>query len=396
MRVSNIPIDKIQDNPYQPRKKYPKKYIKNLAKSISERGLLHPIAVVSSKDSYVMVGGHCRLRAFKSLNRKIIPAIIRRESSQKDLALDLAIENALRKDFTPYEKAQSVFTVLKTVGAVVNDKLRAYSLVTQVKLMNKRGIERVKNRKGDSVGFKSKDIFQCERLLKLLGMSENTALKYLRLLDLPGRIAEKVVAISSNESISKRMIQQGYITVTMGYELSRIRSNSARNQIYKKAVKERWNAITLKHVVDELLESGAEEQINKLGSSKRRGEEDYGLVALTKRCFNLGNSLWNFRNKLQIISLSLDKVAFRASLVKLRKACSELSGRIDGILDGEAAIQEMVNLEDETFEVAIRPGTGGQKYRFSFPKKHGERLGLEHGDKLVLKIETIKKELIVQ
>ena len=394
MRVSNISLAKINDNPYQPRKKYPKKYIKELAKSISDRGLLHPIAVVSVNGNYVVVGGHCRLRAFRFLRRQTIPAIIRRQSSQKDLALDLAVENALRKDFTPYEKAQAVFTVLKTIDAVNNDILRAYSLVTQVKLMSKRGAESIHNKKGNSVGMSTADVHKCGRLLKLLGMSENTALKYLRLLNLPGSIAEKVVAISSNESLSKRMIRQGYITVTMGYELSRVKSNKSRVALYKKAVSEHWNAITLRHVVDELIETGTEGQVNKLGSSKRRGEEDYGMDSLTKSCFRLGNRIWNFRKQLQVISFSLDKVTFRASLVKLRKACIELAGRIDAILGKDGSLTERQDVENESFEVTIRPGAK-QRFRFTFPGKQGQRLGLEPGDKVVFKIETIKKQVEV-
>ena len=306
--------------------------------------------------------------------------------------MDLAIENALRKDFTPAERAQAIFTVLSTIDSVSNDQLRAYSLVTQVKLMNKRGAERITNKKGNSIGFNINDVYQCQRLLKLIGASENTCLKYLRFLDLPKTIADKIISISSNESLSKRMISQGYITVTMGYELSRIRRNSTRRHLYKKAVKERWNAITLRHIVDEILESGKEEQVNKLGSSKRRGEEDYGMDSLAKRCFNLSSALWNFRKKIPIIPLSLDKLIWRASLKKLKKSCAQLLKEINELLNDEKGIYKTVDIKNESIEVTIRPGVGGQRYRFGFPKKQGERLGLDPGDKMVLKIDSIKKE----
>lgn len=389
MRVENIELKNIKDNPFQPRKKYPVSGIKSLAKSISSRGLLHPISVVkvSGYEHYVIVGGHRRARAFRRLRRKTIPCIIRRQSTRKDLALDLAIENALRKDFSPIEKGHAIVSVLKTIKNVRNDMLRIYSLVSQVKIMNKRGIEKVHSKKGHARGFKDSDIFQCEILLKMLGMSENTALKYLRLLTLPGNIQNKIITISSNESISKRMITQGYITTTMGYEISRINDDKLRLHIYKKAVEERWNSLILRHVIDDILENKKNIDICKLGSSKRRGELDYGLKTLTKRTFSLSSSLWNFRKKLPLIKLTFSKFVFRSSLKKLRKSCLELINRINTLLDETQLRQKIMHINEvEILEVTIRPGTHGSPFRFTFPAKYAKKLELKTGDKLRLKI----------
>jgi len=394
MVITNIPMNKISDNPFQPRKKYPKRELRLLAKSISERGLLHPVSLVKVQERYILVAGHRRFRAYKMLHRRTIQGIIRKNSTRNDLALDLAIENALRKDFTPVEKGQSVFIVLSTIENVDNDVLRAYSLITQVKLMSKRGIEKVTNTRGNAIGFTNQDIFQCQRLLNLIGMSENSALKYLRLLGLPEYIQNKIVAINSNESLSKRMVTSGYITVTMAYEISRIKNEISRKELYEKAIKERWNSLILRSVVDELLESGKEEQVNKLGSSKRKGEEDYGVSSLTGRCFNLSSSLWNFRKKLIIISLSMNKIIWRASLKKLKKTALELVSNINDLLNEEKGLWDRTNLDNEELEIIIRAGavSSGSELRFSFPIKKGIKLGLKAGDILVMDIKTIKRK----
>jgi ParB family chromosome partitioning protein len=114
MEVVNISMDLIEDNPFQPRVKYPVEGIKRLAKSISKEGLFNPISVVAVNGGYVIVGGHRRLRAMKRLHRDTVPVIIRRHSSRDNLALDLAIENAMRRDFAPAEKAKSIFDVLNS------------------------------------------------------------------------------------------------------------------------------------------------------------------------------------------------------------------------------------------------------------------------------------------
>jgi hypothetical protein len=390
MSILDISVLYIEDNPFQPRQKYQKKGIQTLAKSITERGLLHPISVIKlkdkDKDRYIIIAGHRRLRAYKMLHRKTIPAIIRKETTRKDMVLDLAIENAVRQDFSPAERAKAVFQILCLVKNVKGDTLRAYSLVTQLKLTKKRGVEKVHNLKGNAIGFTDKDITECQKYLDLIDMAENTTLKYLRLLGLPKFIRDKVVSIRSNESITKRMIEEGFITVTMAYEISRLRSEKARTITYNKAIKERWDSVTLRAVVDELLDTGKEEQINDLGSSKRRGEKDYGLNTITKKCFSFSSQLWNFRNKFGFMKFSMNKVIYRASLIKLRKGCAELMKRIDENLSDR---EKIINVNG-TFEHKIYEAKRGM--RLTIPPKVSTELNLKHKDILQIRIEKVKRK----
>lgn len=389
MRVQNIPIKLIKDNPYQTRKRYPRHGIKLLAKSISERGLINPIAVVKVRDHYIIVGGHRRLRAFKYLRRKIIQVIVRRQSTPKDLALDLAIENVLRKDFAPVEKGQAIFQVLCDIPSVNNDLLRAFTLINQISLVEKRGA--VGSKFTGRLGFKASDVPKAERLLEMMAISPNTATAYLRLLDLPEPIQRKVICATTDTN-SDEWLRKGFITVKMAYELSRIADNELRLQLFKRIVQEKIRYVHLKFIVDEILENGAE-QFRNMGKGSARKREDNGMARLSVRCFRLGSSLWNYRgNRLPLDTIRMDRVIFRASLKQLRKSCLELVSKSNVLLKG--TIEDNLDRVNQDFSLVMRDGSHGQLLlRYSFPKKVTELLKLKPSDKLLIKITDIERKI---
>lgn len=390
VQVADIELNKVSDNPYQSRQRYSKKDMGLLSKSITERGLLHPIIVVRVDERYIIVAGHRRFRAFKKLHRKTIPAIIRRESTKEDLAIDLAIENAIRKDLSPIEKARDILTLLSTIKNVKGDVMIAYSLVTQVKLMKKRGIENIHNKKGNAKGLIEADIWQCKKLLEMIGVSENTATKYLRMLDLPKIIADRIVSIQSNEGLSKEMLKGGYITVTMAYEISRIKDNKQRIVLYNKQLKYRWTSSQLRTIIDEMLESGQAKEISTLGTSKRRGEKDRGLETLIKRIYSLGETMINFRYKIKVLPLCMDKFVLRSSLKRLQKGCIMLLERSQDILDNEADIYDSYQ-EDGEFKVKFSKDGDRGSVRFSIPTKKAMEMGAQPGDLMTVKIVKVHK-----
>lgn len=387
MHVQNIPIKLIKDNPYQTRERYPRHGIRLLAKSISERGLMHPISVVKVSEHYVVVGGHRRLRAFKFLHRKTIPVIIRRQSTANDLALDLAIENVLRKDFAPAEKAQAIFQVLCDIPSVNNDLLHAFTLINQVKLTEKRG--KVGSKFTGRLGFKASDVSKAERLLEMMAISPNTATAYLRLLDLPGSIQRKVICATTDTN-SYAWLRKGFITVKMAYELSRIADNELRLQLYRRITQERIHYIHLKFIVDEILEKGAE-QFRNMGSGSARKRGGNSMVHLSMRCFRLGSSLWNYRAKLPLDKMRMEKTIFRASLKQLRRGCLELVSKINVLL--KETTEDSLELVNKDFSLIMRAGSHGQVLlRYSFPKKITELLKLKPSDKLLIKITDIERK----
>ena len=102
----DININLIRLNPNQPRTNFNKKDINNLASSIKELGLIQPITVKEDEDNYELISGERRLRAFKQLSIKTIPAYVRNANDQTSLEMAL-VENIQRKDLDPIEIAIS-------------------------------------------------------------------------------------------------------------------------------------------------------------------------------------------------------------------------------------------------------------------------------------------------
>ena len=104
--LNEIEISKISLNPNQPRTNFDQKSLDQLASSISELGLIQPITVQQSKEEFILISGERRLRAFKLLNLKSIPAYVRTADDQTSLEMAL-VENIQRRDLDPIEIAIS-------------------------------------------------------------------------------------------------------------------------------------------------------------------------------------------------------------------------------------------------------------------------------------------------
>ncbi len=102
--VREIDVRRISPNPYQPRKYFNEKAIKELSESIKKHGLLQPIIVVEKDDDYMLLAGERRFRATKEAGLGTIRAIVADIESEnlRELAL---IENIQREDLNPIELA---------------------------------------------------------------------------------------------------------------------------------------------------------------------------------------------------------------------------------------------------------------------------------------------------
>ena len=105
--LKEINISEIELNPYQPRLEFNEDSIKELAESIKKYGLMQPIVVIKDDDKFILVSGERRLRAFKFLEREVIPAIVV-DYSLNDLREYALIENIQREDLNPIEIAVSL------------------------------------------------------------------------------------------------------------------------------------------------------------------------------------------------------------------------------------------------------------------------------------------------
>ena len=103
--VRNIPVDRVDPNPNQPRLAMDQANLDELTSSVKEHGVLQPILVRPlPAGRYQMVAGERRWRAAKAAGLKAIPALI--EEIDDDTALEIAvIENLQREDLSPIDEA---------------------------------------------------------------------------------------------------------------------------------------------------------------------------------------------------------------------------------------------------------------------------------------------------
>lgn len=179
--IEEIALDKIRPNPYQPRKNFDEKSLKELADSIKENGVFQPIIVRKSVNGYEIIAGERRFRASGLAKKKTIPAIVRQfdESQMMEVAV---LENLQREDLTPLEEAQAYEMLQKNLG------------LTQ------------------------------EEVSKRMGKSRPYIANYLRLLSLPAK--------------TKRLLQHGDLSMGQARTLLALKDKEKIDPLAKKVVKE--------------------------------------------------------------------------------------------------------------------------------------------------------------
>ena len=113
--VFHIEVDKIKPNPLQPRRDFNEESLKELASSIGEFGILHPLVVTKHEAptdfgttvEYHLISGERRLRAAKMAGLERVPAMVRALPTERE-RLELAIiENIQRENLNPIETARA-------------------------------------------------------------------------------------------------------------------------------------------------------------------------------------------------------------------------------------------------------------------------------------------------
>ena len=103
--IYSVPIDKIGNNPYQPRKIFDEEKLQELSNSIKQSGVIQPIVIRQEEDgSVVLIAGERRLRASKMAGLEKIPAIV---SKGNPIEISL-IENLQRENLKPFEEAEAL------------------------------------------------------------------------------------------------------------------------------------------------------------------------------------------------------------------------------------------------------------------------------------------------
>lgn len=205
--MTEIPIDYIEVNPFQPRTHFDQESLLELAESISVHGIIQPITVRKlAPNQYQLISGERRFQASRLAGLKSIPAYIRSADDQQMLEMAL-IENIQRENLNAIEIALSYQRLISEIG------------------------------------------LKQEELGERVGKNRTTVTNYLRLLKLPPDIQ---IAVRDNK-------------LSMGHARAIISVENPDHQLYifKKALQEELSVRKVEELVRELTEKNPSKSENK-------------------------------------------------------------------------------------------------------------------------------------
>lgn len=109
---AEIRVNRIDVNPFQPRKEFDAERLRELASSIQAEGLLQPIVVRQVGERYQLIAGERRWRACQSLELKTIPARIIEASDASSASISL-IENLQRAELNAVEESLGYASLIR-------------------------------------------------------------------------------------------------------------------------------------------------------------------------------------------------------------------------------------------------------------------------------------------
>ena len=113
--VTEINLDELRPNPYQPRQVFDEDALNELAASIKEHGVFQPIIVKKSIKGYEIIAGERRVRASKKAGKKTIPALIRQFTDDQMAEIAL-LENLQRENLNVLEEAKAYKSLIEKLN----------------------------------------------------------------------------------------------------------------------------------------------------------------------------------------------------------------------------------------------------------------------------------------
>ena len=110
-----IRLSDIEPNPRQPRQDFDPVALEELAQSIRDNGVITPITLRKTGDTYQIIAGERRWRASRLAGLTEIPAIVLDVDEDAAYALAL-IENLQREDLNPMEEAEGYRRLTQELG----------------------------------------------------------------------------------------------------------------------------------------------------------------------------------------------------------------------------------------------------------------------------------------
>lgn len=230
LKIENINPKLIRANPNQPRKYFDEEALNELAESIKDYGLIHPIRVkpiepTENGKKYELVAGERRWRAYMiALPDQEIPAITGEVDSSKQQEMSL-IENVHREDLTPVETANAIKKIFEANGIGYGAK----------KLAGKIGAIRKGYMSSTDCGI-IKDI--CEHKIR---MPLHKVEGYLPIVDLPEGVKDAEREKNEEERLTYKTLSR----------LATVENPSVQQAVYERIKPEKTEEGTIERVSHE-------------------------------------------------------------------------------------------------------------------------------------------------
>jgi ParB family transcriptional regulator, chromosome partitioning protein len=119
--LRQLPVELIEPNRRQPRRRFDEEPLQALADSLRERGVLQPVLVRPLPGGrYELVAGERRWRAAQVAGLETLPALVRDRGDAQALEVAL-IENMAREDLNPIEEARACAALVEELGLTRED-----------------------------------------------------------------------------------------------------------------------------------------------------------------------------------------------------------------------------------------------------------------------------------
>jgi ParB family chromosome partitioning protein len=114
--AQEIPIESIDPNPYQTRRRINEAALEELAESIRASGVVQPVVLrPAANGRFQLVAGERRWHASKRAGKTTIPAVVRQISNEQAMEITI-IENLQREDLNPVEQARAFERLSREFG----------------------------------------------------------------------------------------------------------------------------------------------------------------------------------------------------------------------------------------------------------------------------------------
>ena len=269
----DIEIEKIKQNPEQPRRTFLTDSIEAMSQSLLIDGQLSPIIVIPQEENYLLFDGEWRWRAAKSLGWETIQAVTM--TAPKDLHRKALLTSLHREDLNPLDKAEAIVKEITiNVGLKAEDIPRTLSTVIRRLNKQKRLTDVMKALSDDKVEvFSDNSINKTERaiLLILLELQLNPASVDANLIPMLSLVDDLKDAIRNLGLKGVHAIALQKLSAK-NLNLSQAKAKRLREDLTKKVVQENLSVLQTRKLVNEAIAKHSPSPESAIDANKQLGK----------------------------------------------------------------------------------------------------------------------------